>query len=110
MSLKQTLDLSGLNCPQHVMRCKAALARMPAGGLLHVRLTDPRCDHDIELLVHALGDRIERVETRAGATEYWIRRYTPATTGNRTGTPRPASVAAMLRLALDVFRPRPVTQ
>jgi TusA-related sulfurtransferase len=75
MIADKDLNLSGLNCPQHVMRCKAALVKTPGGGLLHVVVTDPRCDHDIRLLVSAQGDEIEHMETHAGVREYWIRRH-----------------------------------
>ena len=78
---RRNLDLSGLNCPQHVMRCKAALVTTQGGELLHVVMTDPRCHNEIPLLVRALGDEIERMETRSGVTEYWIRRQHQAATG-----------------------------
>lgn len=81
MIADRNLDLSGLNCPQHVMRCKAALVKTPGGGLLQVVATDPRCNHDIQLLVRSQGDEIEHMETRAGVTEYWIRRHASAKTG-----------------------------
>mgnify|MGYP001813123829 CR=1 FL=1 len=87
MIADRDLNLSGLNCPQHVMRCKAALVKTPGGGLLHVVATDPRCNHDIQLLVRSQGDEIEHMETRPGVTEYWIRRHAAAETGQGI-TPR----------------------
>lgn len=75
MIADQDLNQDGLSCPKHVMRCKAALVKIPNGKLLRVILTDPRCHHDIQLLVNDQGDRIEHMETRNGVIEYWIRRH-----------------------------------
>jgi tRNA 2-thiouridine synthesizing protein A len=92
MVVDNELDLSGLNCPQHVMLCKAALVTMAGGELLHVVTTDPCCHHDIPLLVKAQGDAIERVETGAGTTEFWIRRHASTSSRRRLYPSRPAAL------------------
>lgn len=106
MIADQDLDLCGLNCPQHVMRCKAALVKTPEGKLLHVVLTDPRCHHDIQLLVHDQGDRIEHTETRAGVIEYWIRRHERSAFGGRMIQTAGHTVAARFMSLLSGLRDR----
>lgn len=106
MIADQALNLSGLNCPQHVMRCKAALVKTLGGRLLHVVVTDPRCHHDIRLLVSALGDEIEHMETHAGVTEYWVRRHARTVLGNGRAKTAVQVSAAWFTDALNGLRER----
>jgi tRNA 2-thiouridine synthesizing protein A len=80
MRADRTLDLCGLNCPLHVLRCKAGLIKTPPGELLRVRMTELGCRHDISLLVASLGDKLEYVSDDGYVTEFWIRRHVTRTT------------------------------
>lgn len=75
MKADRTLDLRGLNCPQHVLRCKAGLMKTPPGELLRVRMTELGCRHGIPLLVASLGDKLEHMTDDGYVTEFWIRRH-----------------------------------
>jgi tRNA 2-thiouridine synthesizing protein A len=75
MKADRTLDLRGLNCPLHVLRCKAGLIKTQPGELLRVRMTELSCRHNIPLLVASLGDKLEHMSNDGHVTEFWIRRY-----------------------------------
>ena len=45
----QTIDASGLLCPEPLVLCKQALDSMGPGALVHVIATDPHAEIDFEV-------------------------------------------------------------
>ena len=63
-----TLDTSGLNCPEPVMMLHGKVRDLPAGGLLKVIATDPSTRRDIPKFCVFLGH--ELVEQAVDGTRY----------------------------------------
>ena len=53
-----TLDAKGLNCPLPILRAKAALKDIPAGGTLEVLATDPGAVADFDAFCNATGHEL----------------------------------------------------
>lgn len=68
------LDLRGLKCPLPAIKTRAALKRLPPGGVLVVATTDPLAVIDIPHLVNELGDDLLEQRGCDGWTEFRISR------------------------------------
>jgi tRNA 2-thiouridine synthesizing protein A len=77
-----TVDASGLNCPLHVLMCKATLARMEVGDELRFVGTDRGCLFEIPLLVRYSGCEMIDQCSSGGRHQFRIRRRR-----RRGGTP-----------------------
>ena len=69
-----TLDASGLFCPEPVMMLHNKVRDLPAGGLLKVIATDPSTSRDIPKFCVFLGHELVEQEEDAGSYLYWIRK------------------------------------
>lgn len=56
------LDVSGLLCPEPVMRARLALAKMHSGQVLEIRATDPLAEVDLRLFCERTGHRLQFME------------------------------------------------
>ncbi len=75
--MSQSLDLTGLSCPQPVLKTKRALARMAPGEILEVSTDDPHAVEDIRLFISQSAHRLEGQEAdpaRPGVTVHRIAR------------------------------------
>ncbi len=70
----QQIDLSGLNCPLPVLKTKAALARMEAGGLLEVIVTHPDSVREFNVLCGGQDLALEQFSEQDGRFIYLIRK------------------------------------
>lgn len=52
------LDAKGLNCPLPILRAKAAIKDVPAGGTLEVLATDPGAVKDFDAFCRATGHKL----------------------------------------------------
>ena len=52
------LDAKGLNCPLPILKAKAAIKDVPAGGTLEVLATDPGAVADFEAFCRATGNEL----------------------------------------------------
>jgi len=53
-----TLDVTGLHCPQPVIKCKAVLATLDNGEILHMVSTDRDAPREIKQLISYSGNRL----------------------------------------------------
>ncbi len=68
------LDLRGLRCPLPALKTRKALSRIPPGGRLSVRCTDPLSVIDIPHLVATIGDVLESQSQENGVYVFSVRR------------------------------------
>lgn len=70
----QQLDISGVVIPFSLVLCKAALARMPAGAVLHIRLQDDDTLQDLLIILERSGDRILAWEQQGDYYHVWVQK------------------------------------
>lgn len=69
-----SIDLSGLNCPLPILRCKKALAGMESGQLLQVSCTDPATPTDFSAFCKQTGNELVRHWCEADKFLFLIRK------------------------------------
>ena len=69
-----TLDATGLFCPEPVMMLHNKVRDLPAGGLLKVIATDPSTQRDIPKFCVFLGHELVEQAQDAETYLYWIRK------------------------------------
>ncbi len=69
-----TLDATGLFCPEPVMMLHNKVRDLPAGGLLKVIATDPSTQRDIPKFCVFLGHELVEQTQDAETYLYWIRK------------------------------------
>ena len=69
-----TLDATGLNCPEPVMMLHNKVRDLPAGGLLKVIATDPSTRRDIPKFCMFLDHELVEQSEEGGTYLYWIRK------------------------------------
>jgi tRNA 2-thiouridine synthesizing protein A len=74
VTLDDTLDASGLNCPEPVMMLHNKVRDLPAGGLLKVIATDPSTRRDIPKFCVFLGHELLEQGEEDGTYLYLIRK------------------------------------
>lgn len=73
-SADQTLDASGLVCPEPVMLLHKAVRDLSAGQVLEMRATDPSTQRDVPKFCQFLGHELLGQEEDNGEYHYWIRK------------------------------------
>jgi tRNA 2-thiouridine synthesizing protein A len=71
--MDETLDLRGLKCPLPAMLAKKALARLAPGAAIIVLADDPLAAVDIPHMCHGEGHAVERMASRDGISEFFLR-------------------------------------
>jgi tRNA 2-thiouridine synthesizing protein A len=69
-----TLDATGLNCPEPVMMLHGKVRDLPAGGLLKVIATDPSTRRDIPKFCVFLGHELVEQAVDGATYLYLIRK------------------------------------
>lgn len=69
-----TLDASGLMCPEPVMLLHNKVRDLSGGCLLKVIATDPSTKRDIPKFCHFLGHELVAQEQNETSYFYWIRK------------------------------------
>ena len=69
-----TLDATGLFCPEPVMMLHNKVRDLPAGGLLKVIATDPSTQRDIPKFCRFLGHELLHEQELGGQYIYFIRK------------------------------------
>lgn len=70
----QTLDATGLRCPEPVMMVRLTLRKMAAGEILHVLADDPSTTRDIPKFCTFMSHELVRAQTESIPFQYWIRK------------------------------------
>jgi len=70
----QTIDCTGLYCPQPVFITRTTLDEMSPGEILEVLADDPAAESDIKALVEALGDELLSFSKEKGVLKFLIRK------------------------------------
>lgn len=70
----ETLDATGLFCPEPVMLLHNKVRDLPAGGVLKVLATDPSTRRDIPKFCLFLGHELLEQDEAEGTYRYWIRK------------------------------------
>jgi len=70
----QTLDTSGLYCPEPVMLLHNRVRDMSEGEVVQVIATDPSTTRDIPKFCHFLGHDLLEQQEEAGRYVYYIRK------------------------------------
>ena len=70
----QSVDTSGLRCPEPVMMLHNALRKVAVGDVLKVIATDPATERDIPRFCHYLGHQLVKESADNGVYLYFIRR------------------------------------
>lgn len=70
----QQLDISGVVIPFSLVLCKAALARMPAGAVLHIRLQDLETLQDLLIILERSGDRVLDRQQQGNYYHVWVQK------------------------------------
>ena len=74
MKSDQRLDISGVVIPFSLALCKSTLARMAAGAVLEICLTDHDTLQDLLIIVERSGDDILAWEKHDDCYYLWVRR------------------------------------
>jgi len=74
VSVDQTLDATGLNCPLPILRAKKALASMASGESLHIISTDSGSARDFPVFAKQLGHTIEQSAEEQGVFHFVLRK------------------------------------
>ena len=70
----QTLDCTGLYCPEPVFRTRLELDKLAVGEVLEVLADDPASEEDIKSLVKRLGQDLLSVEKEGNVFRFVIRK------------------------------------
>ena len=74
MKFDQRLDISGVVIPFSLALCKSTLARMAAGAVLEICLTDHDTLQDLLIIVERSGDDILAWEKHDDCFYLWVRK------------------------------------
>ena len=67
-----TIDASGLKCPEPVMMLRYALRKVDAGTCIKLVATDPSTLRDIPTMCRFMRHQLVSEETRAGCYEFIV--------------------------------------
>ena len=73
MSADTTLDAKGLNCPLPILRAKAEIKKLSAGGTLEVLATDPGSVADFDAFCRATGHELMETGEDDGVFRFLIK-------------------------------------
>lgn len=68
----RTVDLSGLTCPQVVLRLAERMREVPSGGEVLLVSTDPLSEIDVPLFVLRQGHTLRSQQKEAGLIRFLI--------------------------------------
>ncbi len=74
ITIDQTLDAKGLNCPLPILKTKVLLNIMQPGQVLYVEATDPHSVVDFEAYAARTHHEIIQQGVNEGVYEFFIRR------------------------------------
>lgn len=69
-----SIDASGLLCPEPLMVVRNHIRDMKAGEILLVKATDPTTQRDFTHFCHFLGHELLAMQQQADCYLYWIRK------------------------------------
>ena len=74
ISVDQTLDACGLNCPLPLLKAKQALNKLSVGQVLSIICTDPGSVRDFKVFADQSGHHLLDSEQRNEKYHYWLRK------------------------------------
>ncbi len=69
-----SLDATGLLCPEPLMLVRNRVRELAAGQVLHVRATDPSTSRDLHNFCRFMGHEMVAAEQQDDIYEYFIRK------------------------------------
>ena len=69
----ETLDCSGLSCPQPILKTKKAIKGMSSGQILKMTSTDPGTNKDMTTFCAKTGHELLESEDVDGATHFYVK-------------------------------------
>ena len=73
ITANETLDCSGLSCPQPILKTKKAIKGMSSGQILKMTSTDPGTNKDMLTFCEKTGHELLKVEDAGGASDFYIK-------------------------------------
>jgi tRNA 2-thiouridine synthesizing protein A len=74
VTVAQTLDAKGLNCPLPILKAKKAISGLGTGEILQVLSTDPGSVADFASFCRQTGNELMASNAAGGVFEYLIRK------------------------------------
>ncbi len=74
ITIDESLDTCGLNCPLPLLKAKQALNKMGAGQVLEVVATDPGSVRDFEVFARQSGHVLLKSVEDDGTYTHWLRK------------------------------------
>uniref|UniRef100_A0A1S7LFA1 Putative sulfurtransferase [tusA, sirA, yhhP] n=1 Tax=Magnetococcus massalia (strain MO-1) TaxID=451514 RepID=A0A1S7LFA1_MAGMO len=74
ITIDQSLDARGMNCPLPILKTKKLLGGMRSGQILEVIATDPGSVKDMDSFCQQTGNKLVAVEENSGTFHFNIRK------------------------------------
>ena len=74
LTIDETLDARGLNCPLPILKTKVILNKMQPGKIIYVQATDPHSVIDFEAYCARTDHELVSVNEKEGLYEFYIKR------------------------------------
>lgn len=74
LQVNETLDATGLTCPEPIMLLHNKIRDIQAGNLLKIIATDPSTQRDIPKFCNFLNHQLVSQQENDGTYYYWIRK------------------------------------
>ncbi len=74
VTIDESLDVTGLNCPLPLLKAKQSLNRLEAGKVLEVVCTDPGSVRDFDVFSRQSGHELLKSAESEGTYTYWLRK------------------------------------
>lgn len=69
----ETLDCSGLSCPQPILKTKKAIKGMSSGQILKMTSTDPGTNKDMVTFCKKTGNELLEVVENDGVADFYVK-------------------------------------
>ena len=70
----QSLDATGLRCPEPLLLVRNRLREMRTGQVLYIAATDPSTTRDFQNLCRFMGHQLVQEQATQERLEFWIRK------------------------------------
>ena len=74
VTIDETLDAKGLNCPLPLLKAKQSLNKLDPGQVLQIVCTDPGSVRDFEVFSKQSGNELLHASEDSGTYTYWLRK------------------------------------
>ena len=74
LTIDESLDARGLNCPLPILKTKVILNKMLPGKIIYVQATDPHSVIDFEAYCARTNHELLKINEQDGLFEFYIKR------------------------------------